>query len=68
MSTTDQRRALLRAMEDDVFDESLRWLIHNGLVVFILTHDSVEFRVTPKGRLWLNGADAFSNHPSGAPA
>lgn len=68
MSTTDQRRALLRAMNDDVFNESLAWLLANGLVVFVLTHDSVDFKLTAKGRLHLAGAEAFSNHPSGAPA
>lgn len=68
MSAQEQRRALLRAMNDGAFNESLRWLLANGLVVFVLTHDAVDFKLTPKGRLHLAGAEAFSNHPSGAPA
>lgn len=63
MNDTERRRFLLQAIENDTFDETLRWLIHNGLVVFILTADSVQFRVTPRGRLWLAGAETF--HPSG---
>lgn len=59
----DPRRSLLNAMTDDAFNESLSWLLANGLVVFMLTSDSVDFRVTPKGRLWLSSAESF--HPSG---
>ena len=58
------RRTLLAAMTDDSFDETLRWLIGNGLVMFVLTADSVSFRVTPKGRLWLSSVETFEGTPA----
>lgn len=61
-----QRRQLLRAMEHEEFNATLAYLLANGLVVFVLTQRSVEFRVTPKGRLWLSSVDVFQ--PSEAPA
>lgn len=61
--SSEHRRLLLRFIETGDFNDSLAWLLANGLVVFLLTHDSVEFRLTPKGQVWLDGAGAF--HPSG---
>lgn len=62
--STEHRRLLLRFIETGDFNDSLAWLLANGLVVFKLAnHEPVEFRLTPKGRVWLDGAGVF--HPSG---
>lgn len=55
----DLRRVLLAAFQDPKGNDALRELIAKGLVMFILTADSVEFRVTPKGKLQFFTADAF---------
>lgn len=61
-----RQRGLLAALNDPAFNDTLRALMDDGLVVFVLTHTSVEFRLTNKGRVWLSSAETF--HPSGSPA
>lgn len=62
--SSEHRRLLLRFIETGDFNDSLAWLLQQGLVVFTLSnHEPVEFCLTPKGRVWLAGVSAF--HPSG---
>lgn len=62
---TAARRRLLEALADPKVNADLAWLNQTGLVMYGIDPHGLTIKVTPKGLVWLNGAQVF--HPSTRP-